>query len=50
MTAAQKLRRLQWAVDHVALVLEDSPEAEAELSQALDLIHHAEFEIQDAAS
>lgn len=48
MTRSQKLQKLQRAVDHIAAVLEESPEARSELSQALDLIHHAECEIEGA--
>lgn len=41
----QKLRKLQLAVDHIAAVLEDGGPI-AELSEALDLIHAAESEIE----
>lgn len=47
MTRSQKLRKLQRAVDHIAAVLEESPEAEAELGEALDLVHHAETAIAE---
>lgn len=49
MKPSVKLRKLQSAVDHVAAVLEDAPEAVAELSEVLDLIHAAESAIQEAA-
>lgn len=45
MTREQKLRKLQTAVDHIAAVLEDGPSGAAYLSEALDLIHLAEGEI-----
>lgn len=47
MTTRQKLRKLQLAVDHVAAVLEQSPEAVDDLSEALDHIHHAEIAIEE---
>lgn len=49
MTRSQALRKLQRAVDHIADVMERCDEAPlAELSEALDLIHAAEGEINDA--
>lgn len=45
LTTGQKLRKLQLAVDHIAAVLEDGGPI-AELSEALDLIHGAEGEIE----
>jgi hypothetical protein len=50
MTPSQKLRKLQRAVDHIAAVMEAAPEAVNDLSEALDCIHAAESEIEDAAA
>lgn len=50
MTRSQALRKLQRAVNHIADVIADFDAAPiSELSEALDLIHGAEAEIEDAA-
>jgi hypothetical protein len=49
MTAKQKLRKLQLAIDHLDDVQFNAPEVRGELSQAIDLIHQAESQIEDAA-
>jgi hypothetical protein len=45
MTAKQRLRRLQLAVNHIDAVIADEAPGLAELSEALDLIHSVEGEI-----
>jgi hypothetical protein len=47
MTERQARRRLQLAVDHIALVLESGLTSPGDLSEALDLIHSAEGELDD---
>jgi MinD superfamily P-loop ATPase len=47
LTHGQMLRKLQLAVDHIAAVTEATPLGASELSEALDLVHHAESEIED---
>lgn len=49
MSRAERLRRLQFAVDHVARVIEDAPggEVEDELGRALDHIHLAESALNE---
>jgi DNA-binding MltR family transcriptional regulator len=47
MTHAQALRKLQHAVDHIAAVLEAGHGPVGDLSEALDLIHSAEGEIEE---
>jgi hypothetical protein len=47
VTPNQQLRKLQLAVDHIAAVIDYAPsDCAASLSEALDLIHHVEGEIE----
>jgi hypothetical protein len=47
MTNAQARRKLQYAVDHIAAVLESGLTGVSDLSEALDLIHSAESDLED---
>jgi hypothetical protein len=50
VSKSQQLRKLQLAVDHIAAVIDYAPsDAVFVLSEALDLIHHAEHAIEKAA-
>lgn len=49
MTPREQLTRLQVAVDQIAAVIQAGTAGHGDLSVALDLIHHAENAIEEAA-